>query len=81
MLHGCWLSVFFFFAQCAKGTRAYTYSFSSSNNVNYISITNNPTETYKVTIDNNKMTWSLEGPYKNHPAYAIAKLTFYFTRK
>lgn len=64
-----------------RGTRNYTYSFSSSNNVNYISITNNPTETYKVTIDNNKMTWSLEAPYKNDPAYATAKLIFYFTRK
>jgi len=64
-----------------RGTRTYTYSFSSSNNANYISITNNPTETYKVSIENNKMTWSVEAPYKNDPAYATAKLTFYFNRK
>jgi len=65
----------------SRGTRSYTYSFSSTNNVNYISITNNPTETYKITIDNNKMSWSLEGPYKNDPAYATAKMTYYFNKK
>ena len=64
-----------------RGTRTYTYSFTSSNNVNYISITNDPTETYKVSIENNKMTWSVEAPYKNDPAYATAKLTFYFNKK
>ncbi len=64
-----------------RGTRTYTYSFTSSNNVNYISITNDPTETYKVSIENNNMTWSVEAPYKNDPAYATAKLTFYFNKK
>ncbi|MCZ4223269.1 hypothetical protein [Pedobacter rhodius] len=64
----------------SRGTRSYTYSFSSSNNINYINIENNPTETYKVAIDNNKMTWVLEGP-SNDPAYATAKATIYFSKK
>ncbi|WP_316795599.1 hypothetical protein [Pedobacter agri] len=64
-----------------RGKRTYTYSFSKLNNVNYISITNNPTETYNINIENNKMTWSVEGPYKNDPAYATAKQIFYFSRK
>ncbi|WP_316797370.1 hypothetical protein [Pedobacter agri] len=65
----------------ARGTRTYNYSFYNNNNINYISITNNPTETYKITIDNNKMTWSTEGPYNNDPAYTSAKLTYYFVIK
>lgn len=63
-----------------RGTRTYTYSFTSSNSTNYISITNNPTETYKVSIENNVMTWVLEDS-SNDPSYATARLTYYFNKK
>ncbi len=61
--------------------RNYQFNLTDANSKVYLNLISTSTDTYEIVINNNVMTWAVEGEVSGNPDYVRARIVYSFDRK